>query len=127
MPSTNMAIPSATRVVPKLRAAWALDSVPASRSVSKTWKIVNPKPISDSAVRITDISMRSALMRVRWNDMPVRRDDSSTEMRSGSEAAVTGGLRLLSSIANRSRPAISLPRGTMAGATSARFAQRGRG
>ena len=36
--------------------------------------------ISDSDVRITDISVRSALMRVRWNDMPVRRDDSSTEI-----------------------------------------------
>ena len=44
--------------------------VPASRSFSKTWKIVKPKPISDSDVRITDISVRSALMRVRWNDMP---------------------------------------------------------
>jgi hypothetical protein len=28
-------------------------------------------------VRIVDISVRSALMRVRWNDMPVRRAESS--------------------------------------------------
>jgi hypothetical protein len=27
-----------------------------------------------------DIKVRSALMRVRWNDIPVRRDDSSTEI-----------------------------------------------
>ena len=49
---------------------------------------MKPKPISDSDVRITDISVRSALMRVRWNDMPVRRDDSSIEMRSESDAEV---------------------------------------
>lgn len=30
-----------------------------------------------SAVRITDINVRSALMRVRWKDMPVRRIDIS--------------------------------------------------
>jgi hypothetical protein len=51
---------------------------------------VNPNPISDSDVRITDISVRSALMRVRWNDMPVRREDSSVEMTSPGEFAVTG-------------------------------------
>jgi hypothetical protein len=28
---------------------------------------------------MTDISVRSALKRVRWNDMPVRREESSTE------------------------------------------------
>ena len=36
-----------------------------SRSFSNTCAMVKPKPISDSAVRITDISVRSALMRVR--------------------------------------------------------------
>ena len=51
----------------------------ASCSFWNTWKIVKPKLISDSDVRITDISVRSALIRVRWNDMPVRRDDSSTD------------------------------------------------
>ena len=49
---------------------------------------MKPNEISDSEVRITDISVRSALMRVRWNDMPVRREESSTEMRSGSEFMV---------------------------------------
>ena len=73
-------MPSATSAMPKLRGAAACVSVPASRSFSKTWKIVKPKLISDSEVRITDISVRSALMRVRWNDMPVRREDSSTEI-----------------------------------------------
>lgn len=51
---------------------------------------MKPKEISDSEVRITDISVRSALMRVRWNDMPVRREDSSTEIRSGSDLPVIG-------------------------------------
>ena len=63
-------------------------TAPLSRSFSNTWKIVKPKLISDSDVRMTDISVRSALMRVRWNDMPVRRDDSSTEMLSGSDCEV---------------------------------------
>ena len=61
-----------------------------SRSFSNTWKIVKPNQISDSEVRITDISVRSALMRVRWNDMPVRRDDSSTEIWSESDLAGDG-------------------------------------
>jgi hypothetical protein len=55
-----------------------------------TWKIVNPNPISDSAVRMTDISVRSALIRVRWKDMPVRREESSTDMESVSELISTG-------------------------------------
>jgi len=38
---------------------------------------------------MTDISVLSALMRVRWKDIPVRRDESSTEMRSGSDLEVT--------------------------------------
>jgi hypothetical protein len=40
--------------------------------------------MSDSEVRMTDMSVRSALIRVRWNDMPVRRDESSREVESGS-------------------------------------------
>jgi len=36
--------------------------------------------MSDSDVRITDISVRSALIRVRWNDMPVRRAANSVEI-----------------------------------------------
>src|SRR5262249_52255071 len=35
--------------------------------------------MSESDVRITLMSVRSALMRVRWKDMPVRRDESSTD------------------------------------------------
>ena len=38
---------------------------------------MKPNEISDSDVRSTDISVRSALSRVRWNDMPVRRIDIS--------------------------------------------------
>src|ERR1700722_19705435 len=58
--------------------------------------MVKPKPISESAVRITDISVRSALMRVRWNDMPVRRAARSvftSNLRSGLAIvlSVTGG------------------------------------
>src|SRR5262245_19901595 len=90
MPPISMRMPSATSVTPKLRGAAVCASVPASLSFWKNWKIVNPKPISDSDVRITDISVRSALMRVRWNDMPVRRIDSSVEMLSGAESRVTG-------------------------------------
>ena len=46
----------------------------------KNWKIVNPKLMSESEVRITDISVRSALMRVRWNDIPVLRIDISVRL-----------------------------------------------
>ena len=66
-------MPSATSVVPKLRGACGGVSTFASLSFSKNWKIVKPKLISDSEVRITDMSVLSADMRVRWNDMPVRR------------------------------------------------------
>ena len=80
MPISSMAMPSSTSVMPKLRAACSCPSmVRASCSFWKTWKMVKPKLISAMAVRITDISVRSALSLVRWNDMPVRRDDSSTE------------------------------------------------
>ena len=34
----------------------------------------------ESEVRMTDISVRSALRRVRWNDIPVRRAASSVAM-----------------------------------------------
>src|SRR5690606_8140715 len=70
-------MPSATSAMPKLRSGATLTSTPRSRSFSKIWKIVKPKPISDSEVRITDMSVRSALIRVRWNDSSVRRMDSS--------------------------------------------------
>jgi len=48
-----------------LRAAALLASTFASCSFWKIWKMVKPKLISDSDVRITDISVRSALRRVR--------------------------------------------------------------
>jgi hypothetical protein len=44
-------------------------------------------------VRITDISVRSVLSRVRWNDMPVRRDDSSVEVDSASVLIAFAGKR----------------------------------
>lgn len=72
--------------MPRRCAAFSTD---ASCSFWNTWKIANPKPISNSDVRITDMSVRSALMRVRCNDIPVRRAESSTEIRSGSDWAVT--------------------------------------
>ena len=50
---------------------------------------MKPNEISDSEVRITDIRVRSALMRVRWNDMPVRREESSTEIWSAADLEVT--------------------------------------
>src|SRR5271167_3231818 len=95
MPITSIAMPSATSTMPKCRAAWvSLSTSLLSLSLSKTWKIVKPKLISDSEVRITDISVRSALMRVRWNDMPVRRADSSTEISSDFDFDVTGSMRV---------------------------------
>ena len=80
MPTTSIPIPRHTNISPKLRGELLLLSTPASCSFWKTWKIVKPNPIKDSEVRITDISVRSALIRVRWNDMPVRREDSSTDI-----------------------------------------------
>jgi len=74
--------------MPKSRGAFALARSFASLAFSKIWKMVKPNPISESAVRITDISVRSALMRVRWNDMPVRRAASSVEIRPSREAEV---------------------------------------
>src|SRR4051812_13612563 len=52
--------------------------------------MVKPKLISDSEVRITLIRVRSALMRVRWNDSPVRRLDNSMEVRSGLDSSTAG-------------------------------------
>ena len=59
---------------------------------------MNPNPISDSDVRMTDINVRSALMRVRWKLIPVRRDDSSTEMSSEGDVRETCGLSLIRSL-----------------------------
>jgi hypothetical protein len=42
--------------------------------------MVKPKLMSEIEVRITDMSVRSALIRVRWNDIPVRRIESSVEV-----------------------------------------------
>src|SRR5262245_27218184 len=39
--------------------------------------MVKPKLISESEVRISAINVRSAAIRVRWKDMPVRRIASS--------------------------------------------------
>ena len=64
---------------------------------------MNPKPISESDVRITDINVRSALMRVRWNDIPVRRAASSTEISSDRDSDVT---RLLGAVATRVTPSV---------------------
>src|SRR5262249_47283044 len=71
-------------------------SISASCAFWKIWYIVKPKPISDSDVRITDINVRSALIRVRWKDMPVRRDDSSVEIAASVEFDVTRAVGLLS-------------------------------
>src|SRR5262245_37273728 len=89
MPTTSIPMPSATSAMPKWSGAAALFSSSASCAFWNTWKMVKPNPMSDSEVRITDISVRSALMRVRWNDIPVRRAESSTEMRSELDSEVT--------------------------------------
>src|SRR5688572_18146228 len=92
MPSTSISTPSDTRAMPKLRGAAADRVAPGSfNAFENTWKIVKPKPISDSDVRSTDISVRSALMRVRWKLMPVRRDDSSTDLSSAVGNSGSGG------------------------------------
>src|SRR5215470_9961908 len=77
IPRISMPMPSSTSDSPKLRAGAALFSTPASFSLLKNVKMVKPKLMSDSAVRMTAISVRSAAMRVRWNAMPVRRIASS--------------------------------------------------
>jgi len=79
MPRTSIAIPSNTSATPKLRGACARCKTFASYSFWNTWKIVKPKPIRDSEVRMTDINVRSADIRGRSKDTPVRRDDKSTE------------------------------------------------
>jgi len=45
---------------------------------------------------MTDISVRSALILVRWNDIPVRREESSVEIAPSLDADVTRGAGLLS-------------------------------
>src|SRR5262245_6127887 len=82
MPATSMPMPSQTSAMPNMRGSCAEVTTSVSFSFWKNCAIVKPKLISDSDVRITDISVRSALMRVRWKDMPVRRFESSTEMSS---------------------------------------------
>src|SRR5262249_40891821 len=89
MPPISMRTPRATSVMPKLRAEPPYVMVPTSRSLWNTWKIVKPKEISDKDVRITDINVRSALKRVRWKAMPVRRAASSTLIRPESDCDVT--------------------------------------
>ena len=51
---------------------------------------------NDSDVRMTDISVRSALILVRWNDIPVRRDESSVEIAPSLDADVIRVSGLLS-------------------------------
>ena len=77
MPSASITMPSSTSAVPKFCAGAELSVKPCTCALRKNWKIVKPKEISDSEVRITDISVRSALSRVRWNAMPVRRAASA--------------------------------------------------
>ncbi len=64
---------------------------------------MKPKPISESEVRITDISVRSALMRVRWNDIPVWRAASSWEISDGSGVVRGRGLLAMSNLTRASR------------------------
>src|SRR5262245_9078947 len=45
--------------------------------------------MSDSEVRMTAISVRSALIRVRWNDIPVRRAASSVAISPDPDSDVT--------------------------------------
>jgi Fe/S biogenesis protein NfuA len=61
-------------------------------------------------VRITAINVRSAPIRVRWNDIPVRRSDNSTEMRSGSEVDVMCASAVLSMRAPQVHRLDSIPR-----------------
>src|SRR4029450_8058694 len=98
MPTMSIARPSHTSASPKCRGASLLFRICASCAFWKTWKIVKPKGSSERDVRITDINVRSALKRVRWNDIPVRRDASSVEILASLDADVT-----------RSLPCVSLP------------------
>jgi hypothetical protein len=74
-----MAMRKQTSAWPKLRDAALFFCTSDACRFWKNWKIVKPKPIKDREVRITDINVRSALLRVRWNDMPVRRNESSVD------------------------------------------------
>lgn len=53
-------------------------------------QLLKPKLISASEVRITDIKVRSALMRLGWNAMPVRRAASSSETLSNASLVSVG-------------------------------------
>src|SRR4051812_6427252 len=55
--------------------------------------MAKPKVISDSAVRITLIRVRSALRRVRWKDMPVRQPDMSVRRRDSVVRRVESSVR----------------------------------
>ena len=74
---------STSSPTPKTVSRRAVSSAGDAATINEDTTTTIPVLINDSDVRITDISVRSALMRVRWNDMPVRRIDSSTEMLSG--------------------------------------------
>src|SRR6185436_18722891 len=103
MPSTSITTPSTTSAKPKLRAVpLSTGSRFDSFSFLKNWKIVKPNPINDSDVRIVDISVRSALIRVRWNDIPVRRADSSVLTSELSDFDVTIGISISSAMGSTS-------------------------
>src|SRR5215510_15003461 len=65
--------------------------------------MVKPKPMSESDVRITDINVRSALIRVRWKDIPVRRAASSVAISPDDDSDVT---RLLGAVAKVLTPPV---------------------
>src|SRR5690349_14009695 len=79
MPITSRTTPSKISAKPNRRGASGGNLVARNLSLSvwKNWKIVKPKPINESEVRTTDISVRSELIRVRSRDMAVRFDESS--------------------------------------------------
>src|SRR5215831_6637626 len=79
MPRIRMPMPSQTSICPKRLGAAAALMTSEAFSFWKNWKMVKPKLMREMDVRITDIKVRSALRRVRWKDMPVRRAESSTE------------------------------------------------
>src|SRR5579863_2767854 len=123
MPRTSITMPSATRASPKLRGAAAFLMISRSRSFSNTCAMVKPKPISEREVRITDISVRSALIRVRWNDMPVRRDESSvcaSSLRSGFTASSLEPGRSI-----RCAPGDPVARHALEGATQQQIGNKG--
>ena len=65
IPSASKATPISTIARPKRSAAYAgIDGLDAATE-RKNWKIVKPNPISERQVRRIDMSVRSALIRVR--------------------------------------------------------------